>query len=167
MEALTSSSQSLISSPMSKKDYSREIICAFDIGAKNPTRSVLEVKDNPVRVLDIPKLDWRSDWERRIAKDLSLYEYTTVLLERQPRRSPDVKFIYFIKGLYSHTSAAYVICISPLMSGNSYRDRKKRSAEAFPDWMDTCGLRDSDPDRRKLDDVADSFNLAMRYVLDQ
>ncbi|URQ22641.1 Holliday junction resolvase [Monkeypox virus] len=167
METSTSSSQSLIPLPMSKKDYSSEIICAFDIGAKNPARTVLEVKDNSVRVLDISKLDWSSDWERRIAQDLSQYEYTTVLLERQPRRSPYVKFIYFIKGFLYHTSAAKVICVSPVMSGNSYRDRKKRSVEAFLDWMDTFGLRDSVSDRRKLDDVADSFNLAMRYVLDK
>ncbi|AUL80291.1 VACV-DUKE-150 [Vaccinia virus] len=154
-----------MSSPMSKKDYSSEIICAFDIGAKNPARILLEVKDNSVRVFDISKLDWSSDWERRIAKALSQYEYTTVPLERQPRRAPYVKFIYFIKGFLYNTSAARFLCVSPVMCGNSYRDPKKRSVEAFLDWMDTFGLRVSVPDGRQLDDVAESFNLAMRYVL--
>ncbi|AST09333.1 holliday junction resolvase [Murmansk poxvirus] len=167
METSVSSSPSLTHSQMSKRDYKSEIICAFDIGAKNPARTILEVRDHEVRIIDISKLDWSADWERRIAKDLSQYEYDTVLLERQPRRSPYVKFIYFIKGFLYHSSNTRVICVSPVMSGNSYRDRKKRSVEAFLDWMDAFQMRDSVPDRRKLDDVADSFNLAMRYVLDK
>ncbi|AEN03715.1 holliday junction resolvase [Yokapox virus] len=168
METSVNLSQSLTHSQMLKRDSNSEIICAFDIGAKNPARTILEVRGQEVRIIDISKLDWSSDWEKRIAKDLSQYEYNTVLLERQPRRSPYVKFIYFIKGfLYHNSSNIKVICVSPVMSGNSYRDRKKRSVEAFLDWMNAFGMRDYVPDRRKLDDVADSFNLAMRYVLDK
>ncbi|QHR82654.1 Holliday junction resolvase [Brazilian porcupinepox virus 1] len=144
----------------------KEIICAFDIGAKNPARTILEVNNNSIKIIDISKLDWSIDWERRIARDISQYEYTSVLLERQPRRSPYVKFIYFIKG-FLFNSNINVLCVSPVMSGNSYRDRKRRSVETFIKWMDIFGLYDFIPNRKKLDDVADSFNLAMRYILDK
>ncbi|ASK51320.1 Holliday junction resolvase [Eptesipox virus] len=144
----------------------KEIICAFDIGAKNPARTIIEINNNNIKIIDISKLDWSTDWEKKIAKDVSQYKYTTVLLERQPRRSPYVKFIYFIKGFLFNTSTK-VICVSPVMSGNSYRDRKRRSVETFLIWMNTFNLRNAVPNRKKLDDVADSFNLVMRYILDK
>ncbi|QDJ95102.1 Holliday junction resolvase [Hypsugopox virus] len=144
----------------------KEIICAFDIGAKNPARTIIEVCNGNIKIIDISKLDWSTDWEKKIARDVSQYNYTTVLLERQPKRSPYVKFIYFIRGFLFNTSAK-VICVSPVMSGNSYRDRKRRSVETFLLWMNTFNLRNSVPLRKKLDDVADSFNLAMRYILNK
>ncbi|AYC44672.1 Holliday junction resolvase [Moosepox virus GoldyGopher14] len=157
---------------MSKNYYNapteqKEVICAFDIGAKNPARTIIEVyNNNSIKILDISKLDWSTDWEKRIARDISQYDYKFVLLERQPRRSPYVKFIYFIKGFLYH-SHTKVICVSPVMTGNSYKDRKRRSIETFLNWMSIFGLIDFIPIRRKLDDVADSFNLAMRYILDK
>nr|WGO62738.1 Holliday junction resolvase [Wadden Sea poxvirus] len=153
---------------MSKKYnvIQREIVCAFDIGAKNPARTILEITNNGIKIIDISKLDWSYDWENRIAYDISQYEYNTVLLERQPKRSPYVKFIYFIKGFLYIRNCTKVICVSPVMSGNSYKDRKRRSINEFIKWMKVFKLNDYIP-KRKLDDVADSFNLAMRYVLDK
>ncbi|ADT91141.1 Holliday junction resolvase [Cotia virus SPAn232] len=144
----------------------KEIICAFDIGAKNPARTIIEIENNSIKIIDISKLDWSIDWEKRIARDISQYQYTLVLLERQPKRSPYVKFVYFIKGFLYNTNTN-VICVSPVMSGNSYKDRKRRSVETFKNWMEIFGLYDLVPNRKKLDDVADSFNLAMRYILNK
>ncbi|AAL69850.1 SPV111 putative DNA processing protein [Swinepox virus] len=151
---------------MSNNHYRKEIICAFDIGAKNPARTILEIENNIIRIIDISKLDWSTDWEKKVARDISQYDYTSVLLERQPRRSPYVKIIYFIKG-YLYNTRSKVICVSPVMTGDSYRERKRRSVETFLNWMNVFGIMDFIPDRRKLDDVADSFNIAMRYILDK
>ncbi len=147
-------------------DEVNEIIGAFDIGAKNPARTIIEIRNGAVRILDITKLDWSRDWESRIAKDVSKFKCTVVLLERQPKRSPYLKFVYFIRGFLYHTFTK-VICVSPVMTGNMYRDRKRKSVSIFLGWMKLFGLRDFVPNRRKLDDVADSFNIAMRFVLNK
>ncbi|CAC21352.1 114R protein [Yaba-like disease virus] len=142
-----------------------EVVCAFDLGKKNPARTIFEINGNSIKLIDISKLDWSTNWEKKVADDISKYNYTSVLLERQPKRSPYVKFIYFIKGFLYNTFTK-VICVSPVMSGKSYKDRKKRSIEVFLNWMTVFGLKKNIP-KKKLDDVADSFNLAMRYILNK
>ncbi|CCD83294.1 Holliday protein resolvase [Squirrelpox virus] len=145
------------------RDGCRRVVSAFDIGAKNPARTVLEVSGDSVRVLDVSKLDWSADWESRVARDVAAFDADTVLLETQPRGSPHARFVYFIRGVLHGNRR--VLCVAPAMRGNSYRWRKRVSVRRFLSWMDMFGLRDSVPDRRKLDDVADSFNIAMRFVL--
>ncbi|QHG62672.1 holliday junction resolvase [Cetacean poxvirus 1] len=150
---------------MSKIQLSNhEVICAFDIGAKNPARCILEINDNIIKIVDITKLDWSSNWEKQIARDVSAYKCSTVLLERQPKKSPYLKFVYFIKGYLYNT--CNVFCVAPVMTGNSYKERKRKSINIFLGWMNLFGFIDNIPLRRKLDDVADSFNMAMRFVLD-
>ncbi|AFU77044.1 m112R [Myxoma virus] len=150
-------------SPMSSNRS--EIVCAFDIGKKNPARTIMELRRDAIKILNIAKLDWSvSNWERAVSRDIASYAYTTVLLEHQPRRSPYSKFVYFIKGLLYNTSTR-VKCVSPIMSGGTYRNRKRASVQVFLYWMSVFEI---DPPRhKKLDDVADSFNLAMRYILDK
>ncbi|AAR07470.1 114R [Yaba monkey tumor virus] len=142
-----------------------EVVCAIDVGVKNPARTIFEISDNGIKIIDISKLDWSSDWEKKLANDISHNNYTFVLLERQPKRSPHLKFIYFVKGLL-HNTSTNVVCVSPVMNGSSYRDRKKKSIDVFLNWMTVFGLKNFIP-KKKLDDVADSFNLAMRYALNK
>ncbi|AWU47157.1 Holliday junction resolvase [Sea otter poxvirus] len=140
------------------------IVSAFDIGVKNPARTVLEIHNNKVRILDITKLDWSSNWEQTIARDITTYISDIVLVERQARSSPYIKFVYFIKGLlYNFPSKVY--CVSPIMKGSTYRYRKHRSVKLFLSWLQIFGIYDQNISKKKLDDVADSFNMAMRYIL--
>ncbi|AAF17995.1 gp112R [Rabbit fibroma virus] len=142
-----------------------EIVCAFDVGKKNPARTIMEVRRDKIRILNISKLDWSAtNWERVVFKDIASYTYTTVLLEHQPRQSPYSKFVYFIKGLLYGTPTR-VKCVSPVMSGGVYRNRKRAFVQVFLYWMSVFGI--DPPSHKKLDDVADSFNLAMRYILDK
>ncbi|AOA33072.1 hypothetical protein GTPV_gp109 [Goatpox virus Pellor] len=148
------------------KHIKKEVICAFDIGAKNPARTVLEIESNNIKIIDISKLDWSCKWEEQVAKDLFQHNYNYVLLEQQSKRSPYIKFIHFIKGLL-YNSDTKVISVSPVMVGYSYKDRKKKSTESFLNWMKVFGLVNSIPKGKKIDDVADSFNIALRFVLDK
>lgn len=35
------------------KNIKKEVICAFDIGAKNPARTILEIESNNIKIIDI------------------------------------------------------------------------------------------------------------------
>ncbi|WOC35483.1 holliday junction resolvase [Equine parapoxvirus] len=140
------------------------IVAAFDLGTKNPARTVLEVSGGAVRVVDVAKLDWSRDWERRVSRDVTAFPADVVLVERQCKMSPFSKFIYFIRGLL-YAGRARVVAVPPAMTGSTYRARKRRSVREFLALARLFGIADAVPARKKLDDVADSFNMAIRYVL--
>ncbi|ASC55548.1 Holliday junction resolvase-like protein [Seal parapoxvirus] len=141
------------------------IVAAFDLGTKNPARTVLEVVDGRVRVIDVSKLDWSKDWEKRVFRDVSAFPANVVLVERQCKMSPFSKFIYFIRGMLYDRRRVRVIAVPPAMTGSTYRLRKRRSVRTFLALAEIFGILNAVPARKKLDDVADSFNMAINYVL--
>ncbi|ANS71201.1 holliday junction resolvase [Pteropox virus] len=151
---------------MQTKDIKKIVISAYDIGVKNPARTVLEIFNDSIRVVDITKLDWSNNWESKISADVRKFESNIVLLERQSKKSPYSKFVYFIKGLLYNTNTK-VYCVPPVMKGSTYKSRKRRSIKIFLKWLTFFDLGDYVPVRRKMDDVADSFNIAMRYVIEK
>ncbi|AIZ77350.1 putative Holliday junction resolvase [Parapoxvirus red deer/HL953] len=144
------------------------IVAAFDLGTKNPARTVLEVLADGVRVLDVSKLDWSRDWEKRVHRDVTAFPADVVLVERQCKMSPFSKFIHFIRGLlFEQRRHVRVIAVPPAMTGSTYRARKRRSVRTFLALAESFGILEAVPARKKLDDVADSFNMAINYVLKQ
>ncbi|WZD65318.1 Holliday junction resolvase [Pseudocowpox virus] len=142
------------------------IVAAFDLGTRNPARTVLEVIDGRVRVVDVAKLDWSRDWEKRVHRDVTAFPANVVLVERQCKMSPFSKFIYFIRGLlYDGRRRTRVLAVPPAMTGSTYRQRKRRSVRTFLALAESFGILEAVPARKKLDDVADSFNMAINYVL--
>ncbi|QGN68122.1 Holliday junction resolvase [Equine molluscum contagiosum-like virus] len=151
-------------SPQGPPPTRSERICALDLGARNPARTVLEVREGRVRVLDVSKLDWSADWERRVARDVLSVRADVVLVEKQCPRSPHAKVLYFLRGLL-HGSGTRVLARNPPLRGGTYRERKRRSVALFAARLRLFGLHADAPPAAKLDDVADSFHLALAYAL--
>ncbi|ALA62511.1 hypothetical protein [Turkeypox virus] len=141
------------------------IICAVDIGIKNPAYCVFNYENGILELLEIEKSDWSNNWEKAVSMDVSKFTPDIVLLEKQGFKSPNSKFIYFIKGLFYNTNTK-VIIRNPTFKGGSYAKRKKLSIETFIEKIPEYSGSKSDilNKYKKLDDIADSFNLGISYI---
>uniref|UniRef100_A0AAU7E1U5 Holliday junction resolvase n=1 Tax=Rousettus bat poxvirus TaxID=3141933 RepID=A0AAU7E1U5_9POXV len=110
------------------------------------------------------KLDWSARWEDRVVRDVCSVGATIVLIEKQQHRSPHAKLAPFVRGVL-YGSGVRVLARNPAMRGGSYRERKRRSVRLFLRRLAVLRIDASGALGRKLDDVADSFNMAIDFLL--
>lgn len=140
------------------------MVCSIDVGTRNPARTLLEIRGEHLRVLSVDKLDWSTDWEYRVARDVCAVRADVVLVEKQGPRSPYAKFLHFMRGLLFGQTP--VLCCNPALRGGSYRARKRRSVQLFLRRLSFFGIDTRElRAHSKLDDVADSFHMALEYAL--
>ncbi|AQY16876.1 TPA_asm: MC127R [Molluscum contagiosum virus] len=140
------------------------VVCSIDVGTRNPARTLLEIRGEHLRVLSVDKLDWSTDWEHRVARDVCSVRADVVLVEKQGPRSPHAKFLHFMRGLLFGQTP--VLCRNPALRGGSYRARKRRSVQLFLRRLSFFGIDTRElRAHSKLDDVADSFHMALEYAL--
>ncbi|ATI21060.1 Holliday junction resolvase [Western grey kangaroopox virus] len=147
----------------------REIVCAFDLGVRNSACACFIVdSERGVGLVSLEKLDWSRDWEQRVAEAVRRHSPDVVVLEKQMMGSSSAKFVYFIKGLL-YGSDTRVVCRNPVMRGGRYRDRKRASVSLFLNRVAFLCREDAPVELLdaliKLDDVADSFNLGLNYIV--
>ena len=87
------------------------MVCSIDVGTRNPARTLLEIRGEHLRVLSVDKLDWSTDWEYRVARDVCAVRADVVLVEKQGPRSPYAKFLHFMRGLLFGQTP--VLCCNP------------------------------------------------------
>nr|WQH58079.1 MAG: MC127R [Molluscum contagiosum virus] len=140
------------------------VVCSIDVGTRNPARTLLEIRGEHLRVLSVDKLDWSTDWEYRVARDVCAVRADVVLVEKQGPCSPYAKFLHFMRGLLFGQTP--VLCRNPALRGGSYRARKRLSVQLFLRRLSFFGIDTRElRSHSKLDDVADSFHMALEYAL--
>lgn len=124
----------------------------------------MDIRGGAFRIVDMSKLDWSAHWEDRVVRDVCSMGAAVVLVEKQQYRSPHAKLAPFVRGVL-YGSGVRVLMQNPALRGGSYRDRKRRSVRLFLRRLAVLGIDASGAAGRKLDDVADSFNMAIEYIL--